>query len=263
MKIASIDIGIDTFSFCILTRKEKKGSSSPEIKIRSWNIIPLFEENEKHCCEGINSSTGKNCNKYAKNIWKGGTEEESYFCGFHLKGKNPDEIEPVNHINTKTIGYPKLFTALDEVLESIDFSKCDKIFLENQKRGSLKMQAIAHAVYFYLVKTYLNDEEAQTKVVAYAPQNKYKCYFGPPIETKIKIPNNVHPKSKKGKSYAYRIRKEKSILMAREMLIRLYGKENNKWLEFFDDPKNFKKDDLSDCFLQGMTILMGKEKNND
>lgn len=117
------------------------------------------------------------------------------------------------------------------------------VLLENQPcLKNPTMKTIQIIIYTYFVINGLHNEKSLiNKILFISAKNKLSFYNGPNIECKLK---NKYGKTKfLGKEYT-----------------KYYLNLNNdmKNLEFFNQFK--KKDDLSDCFLQGMSYFECKKK---
>ena len=238
-KILSFDIGIKNLAYCIIEYNKDNKTT----KIIKWDIINLLED-EVDClkCCGIlknNSLCNKNCKKYiidSCNIKKG-------YCGTHIK-KITDKIYTEKKINANKINIniliDKLVKNLDYIL--LDINDVDDILIENQPAlKNPKMKTIQIALYmFFLIREKTDNNNTRiSNIIHYSATNKLKVYNGPIIK----------PKAKK----KYDINKELSVIYTKYMI-----NDQLSCLDFFNNSK--KKDDLADCYLQGMYYIYKKFK---
>lgn len=110
----------------------------------------------------------------------------------------------------------------------IDSYKFDKIIIENQiGRNAIKMKSIQSMLVMYFVTKNYDDQS----IVNYNAVHKLKYFVG-----------------KKKTTYAERKKLSKKIVKE------LCNVEFSTWSNFFDKSK--KKDDLSDCLLQGLDYIV-------
>jgi len=270
MKILSFDVGIKNLSFCYLDFDVEKKTYNIEL----WDIINLLNEEHKLCNREIlnkNKNTSKICNNKATYKYL-----DNYFCKKHLgkdniarkeyiniiktgkfsqkiykelqKEFNLNKYDKQNHIiileniinninNKYAIPLNKLKSANDVNLIDIGInmkSKLDDIFLdkdidiiliENQiSTLATRMKTLQGMITQYFIdKNYINIQFISSK-------NKLKNY-------------DVKQKT-------YKERKKSSIEVTDKLLLK-----NNliTWNNMFK--KNKKKDDLADCFLQGLWYI--------
>ena len=268
MKILSFDIGIKNLSYCYLDLDVEKKT----YKIELWDIVNLLDEEHQLCNrEIINKKENKICNNKATYKYL-----DNFCCKKHLGGNvlarkeyiniiktgkfsqkiykeiqkefNLDKYSKENHniiiekaigcINNKyAIPLNKLKSANDVNLIEIGInmkSKLDNIFsnklidiilIENQiSTLATRMKTLQGMITQYFIdKNYINIQFISSK-------NKLKNY-------------DVKQKT-------YKERKKSSIEVTENIL-----SSNNltNWSNLFK--KNKKKDDLADCFLQGLWYI--------
>lgn len=138
----------------------------------------------------------------------------------------------------------ELFENIPIVLDKYSYLlDVNEIIIENQP--SLKnpiMKSIQIIIYtYFLIKGFHNNDSSINKIIFYSANNKLKIYDGPKIECKLK---NKYSQSKfLGKEYA-----------------KYFLNNNKEKLDYLLNNK--KKDDLADCFLQGLSYLKYVKKNN-
>ena len=277
-KIASFDIGIKNLSYCILSANQS------EVKVYDWDIIDLItEEDELYCTAKIKSGAkkGKVCGNKATYFKKG--DKSASCCGTHKysgelvsikmillcnetlknganKGKKCSK--KANHYlelpSGERIGYCsvhsrmhsnlkryytvdnitdielrcRLFKALDEIN---NFKSVRTILIEHQPNHAReKIKSIAYSVFDYFVLRGMVDTQTIQVIKSIDAKNKLTIYDGPPISCKLK---DQYDRNKwYGKKYCEWAIKQKPLLV-----------------DFYNKFK--KKDDLADCFLQGLWYL--------
>lgn len=247
MKIISIDIGISNFAYCIFNEGE----------IEKWDVINLLQYDLCNIC-----------NEEA--IYK---KEEQCFCKIHAKSHKDNIIPPKKMLNYNKLNKKELQEfietykipsnskikqkILDDIksfyddnnyFELIQKNKCNDTSLldigiklndELDKLGSFDV---------ILIEDQLGPNAVRMSCIQYMTSQYY-------ISKNIK---NIHIVSSKHKLeywteklISYKERKKFSIQIANDILSR--NKIFEKYTSFFSKYK--KKDDLSDCFLQGVWYL--------
>lgn len=258
MKILSIDVGIKNLAFCLMEIVNKD-----EIKIHKWDVINLcnsaplckicqkkayFYKNNIFFCK-LHSKTSDfniptsnlNINKiknlkinelyvlafslnieYTKPILKNLLVEK---INKHIKEKYLEIIveERADSKNLIELGI-NLKNSLDCVL---DLDMIDKIIIENQiSTIATRMKSLQGMIAQYFI---MRDK---TDIEFISSSNKLKSFIG-------------------NKKTTYNERKKLSI----EISNNIFNKNNiyTDWQKFMNTHK--KKDDLADCFLQGLYYL--------
>ena len=281
MKIFSIDVGIKNLSFCLFDLDTSLSSEQTKhFKIIKWDNIDLSEKTSASRCIEIDKNGL--CDKVAKF-----TKDEQCYCLKHSKKHNylqpSAELKPTflakqklqnlvdiaNKYNIKYENPPKKNNILEVLNEFINnncysaivktnatkvdlvtigrnmqhkfdeilcehLSSIDMIIIENQI-GPIanKMKTIQGMISQYFIMKNNN-----IKIEFISASNKLKDYL---------------PKNKEEKT-DYKQRKKLGIQTCLEIVktdIRI-----NEWECFFI--KHTKKDDLSDCFLQGLWFINHK-----
>ena len=128
-------------------------------------------------------------------------------------------------------------------LDEYDVLDVDVVLLENQpclKNPVMKTIQIIIYTYF-LIRGMHNEESPISKILFISARNKLSFYDGPTVECHLK---NKYSKTK---------------FLAKEYTKYYLTEQNNEEkLEYFNSHK--KKDDLSDCYLQGMSYFVCKKK---
>ena len=222
MSLLSFDVGIINLAYCIIDKDER---------IKDWGIIGLVDGNPKTKCSR-KTQQGKACTRKAFHILENGK-------GCCIKHLNKDEDE--NYSRNATVENAteyelkkKLFAALDELAPMT--TEVTRILIEKQpKHAREKIKGIAHALFDYYV---MNEptEQPYEKIDFIDAKNKLTVYDGPPI--------SCHLKTQYARNKWYGLR---------YCLYLLDDEEEENWKQFIS--KHKKKDDLADCYLQGVWYL--------
>jgi hypothetical protein len=294
MKVLSWDVGIINLAFCLIDyNKETK-----EFKILDWDIINLTDRDkmkctecnanpsyyqtfsEKYYCknhsklamitpptfetlftlcinntcsvEGKNGTCGKK-SKYSKNE----INSENYnYCNTHAKSKYTNISNGFKLVSHAKKGIDKM--SMDDFLMRLiveldkrpNLLNCEYVFIENQPTmKNPRMKTISVTLYnYYLIRGIIDKSisKSQLKEVHFmAPSNKLKlANDGDKVEL-VKVKNNEDD------SKTYKLTKSLGVKYCLEMI-----KQYPEWVTVFNSHK--KKDDLADCFLQGMYALINK-----
>lgn len=247
MKIISIDIGISNFAYCIFNKGH----------IEKWNIINLLPyETCNICNEEAIYKRDKHffCKKHAKSHINYIVPPKKMLNYNKLNKKELQEFIQTNKIPSdlkikqKMLDDIKTFYENNNYFEFIQKNKCNNtslldigIKLNNELDKLGKFDII-------LIEDQLGPNAVRMSCIQYMTSQYY-------ISKNI---NNIHIISSKHKleywtekSLSYKERKNISIQIANDILLRNKIFEN--YISFFSKYK--KKDDLSDCFLQGVWYL--------
>jgi hypothetical protein len=235
LTIASFDIGVKNLAFCVMQYDPDapSGSKFPILQWRSMDLTDKDGASERNCDRM--KPDGEQCNHQARIFLENG---EAY-CGVH----NPDrtKYKPVKQTGAKakSLSYDTIGNALMDRLDELSdvWDQVDHVILETQFSKNRRMIFLSAIIYAYFMKTgQRNDGSRITNVKFISSRNKLEVYDGPAITAK----KRKNPKDE---------RKQLAIQHC-EYMIR-EDKEHLAYLKRF--PK--KKDDLSDCFLQGAWYL--------
>ena len=219
MRILSIDVGIKNLALCIIEITENK-----EYKIIDWIVINLCGEKQK-CCQVTKNGPCKSIAKF-KNGGK-------YTCKRCLNKKNVilNNCIEIKEVNAKDLSLIDIGVAIKNKLEDY-YEKGDdillsKILIENQISPiANRMKTIQGMIaQFFIMKNYTSEH-----IEFISASNKLKLFI-------------------KSKKTSYSERKKLGISITLELL-------DSLWKTYFLGSK--KKDDLADCFLQGLWYLKNK-----
>lgn len=272
MKILSIDVGIKNLSVCLFN----VDVSSKTNIISKWNNINLGESEEMKCLE---IDKNGHCGKPAKFM-----KDNNCYCLKHSKKQK--YIMPCTELNKSNLN-KQTIASLEKIAEkygihndkvskksllnNINKFVEDNCFIPIKKNNASKVDlvTIGRNIVFKLDNLLDNDIlsidtiiiENQIGPIA----NKMKTIQGMISQYFIMRNNNIKIEfisaCNKLKDFAtetndteYKERKKMGIQICRQLL-----KDNScysGWEEFFE--KHLKKDDLSDCFLQGLWYIKHK-----
>ena len=282
MHILSWDVGIINLAFCLIDYN----SLTKKFKIIDWNVINLTERDKmkcfhcnanptyfqvkenkyscKHhsklievtpppfetlysdCTTSVCCYMGKNkCDKKSKYIQN---ESKDCFCNTHSKSsyKNIATTYKLGRYKKEAIAQHsmddfrmKLFKALEE---RPNLLKSEIVVVENQPSfKNPRMKTISGCVYdYYMIRGIFDKERTKSTITSVrfmSPSNKLKLADNGDTKELVKL--------KGDDSKTYKLTKQLGIKYCSEMI-----KEFPEWVECFNSHK--KKDDLADCFLQGM-----------
>lgn len=284
MRVLSWDVGIKNLAYCLIEN----------YKIVDWGIINLLEDNLKchgfissdnstsDCCKEVKyeynqykfcllhknqflkldsnilneesyrglvrctciKSDKKVCNKESK--FKIGS---NYYCKLHYNNfiKNNNVLRKVTKVNASKAPIDEIKMNLITELDKKTFENIDYVVIENQPSiKNPKMKSVAETLYsWFLIRGIVDKEITNLKNIHYlSPSNKLKIND---VDLNKEI-DKLHDKSKK-----YKLTKESSIIYTNKLLTN--NKENN-WIDYLQKSK--KKDDLCDCYLQGIYFINSK-----
>jgi len=289
MKVLSWDVGIINLAYCLIDyNKETK-----DYKILDWDIINLTDRDKMKCTEcNANPSYYQEVSDkyYCKNhsklamvsppdftllfnnndkencCFEGKTNvcdkkskyqlNDNCYCNTHAKSKYKslcNEYKLVNH-SKKGIDKMSMDDFLLRLVRELEkrplLLNCDYVFIENQPTmKNPRMKTISVTLYNYYIMRGIIDKEitkSPLKAVHFmAPSNKLKlANEGDKVEL-VKVKNNDDD------SKTYKLTKALGVKYCLEMI-----KQFPEWVNKFNSHK--KKDDLADCFLQGMYALINK-----
>lgn len=227
--LLSIDVGIKNLSFCIFKDKE----------IFDWGIIDLSESDVQTC------SCGNAATFFGK---------EAY-CTKH-KPKSLILTKPIEKMKLVDFKKNKLFQKCNTVEDCLDVSK--NISLLTKKNASaIDLIQISRNIQTHFDNKWNNFSfdvviiENQISPLA----SRMKSIQGMITQYFVKNVSNIQYISSSNKlkhvkvKMTYQERKKEGIRQCEEGL-------TEKWLDFFMNTN--KKDDLADCYLQGLWFIANK-----
>jgi hypothetical protein len=278
MKFVSIDVGIKNLSFCLF----EKSIDKDYFEILKWDNIDLTEETELKCCNEVKMN--EICGKPAKFI-----KNSKCYCLKHAKKLNillPVSEFKINYLNKQKL--TSLFEIADKYKIKYDkpCKKTDIIHLIQEFSNTNCFEIIHHQL----------ASKVNLVTIGKNIQHKFDIIFSVHLSTldTIIIENQIGPLANKMKTIQgmlsqYFIMKNNHIKIdfisssnklkdfIKETDHKLDYKERKKlgvqscinfiskdfkydsWFTMFK--KHTKKDDLADCFLQGMWYINHKINN--
>ncbi len=289
MKVLSWDVGIINLAYCLIDFENEN-----KWKILDWGIINLTDRDKIKCniCkknptffQKINNETKYYCKVHAKKVNQTGPNFEelfkenennsvnkkcvclvknnpcikkvkyiynnNFYCNTHAKSEYKKIVNSykLKKISKKSVGSMtidvlriKLISELEKKSNLLDV---DSVLIENQPTlRNPKMKAISSTIYdYYLIRGIFDKERTKSNItlVKYmSPSNKLKLAEEGDTQKLIKM--------KGDQAKTYKLTKSLGIKYCRKMI-----EKYDNWINYFEGVK--KKDDLADCFLQGMYYL--------
>jgi hypothetical protein len=277
MKIVSIDVGIRNLSFCLFELVTLDNTSN--IKVISWDNIDLCEKTEVKCSDL--DKKGLLCNKPAKFL-----KNDKAYCLKH--SKKHSYLQPTPELKSSYLNKQKLQSLLEiadkysikyntpikktDILSMIHKFIDDNCFLNVVKKEvKVDLVTIGHNIQIQF-DNILADHLHNINTIIIENQigpiaNKMKTVQGMISQYFIMRNNNIDIQfisaCNKLKDFASEKIKEKLSYKDRKKMGTDICNDfvNNdfrftSWSDFFK--KHKKKDDLSDCFLQGLWFINNK-----
>jgi len=270
MKILSIDVGIKNLSFCFF---DVENSNENKFKIIKWDNINLTEISEKKCIEIEKSGL---CNKPAKFM-----KDEKCYCLKHAKKQS--YLMPTSELKSSFINKQK-------IKNLIEIADKYKIKYDKQAKKTDLAQLINEFISNICLTAVETNNASKVDLVTIGRniQHKFDEIFMEPIDIII-IENQIGPIANKMKTiqgmlsqyfimknncvkieFISALNKLKDFIKNEKMdykqrkkmgiqkCIEIISNDNRfkEWETFIN--KHSKKDDLSDCFLQGMWYINNK-----
>ena len=176
------------------------------------------------------------------------SDKLTHYCKLHSNNfiKKNNIIRKIVKQNASKAPIEIIKFNLIKSLDKINFNNIDYVLIENQpSMKNPKMKSVADTLYsWFLIRGIVDKKINNLKKVLYlSPSNKLKIN-DKDLNKEI---NQINDKTKK-----YKFTKETAVIYTKKIL------KNDKWYDFLDNNK--KKDDLCDCFLQGIYFL-NNQKN--
>jgi hypothetical protein len=279
MRIISIDVGIKNLAFCLFSLNEDK-----TYEIENWGVVDLSQKteiqrkcncfNEKKPTKKIPFPPKEKCNFQAK--WK---RENTYYCVKHAK-QSPFLI-PTNEFKTSYINKQNI-SGLKKIMDKLEI-KYDNLNLKKVDMISLLLNVIREKCLDPIEE--VNASKMDLVTIGMNMKIKFNDIFSHIQIDKIIIENQISPIANRMKTIQgmisqyfimvsehdieidfinstnklklgefksntdYKERKQQSVSLVKEMI-------KNKWIDFFHT--HSKKDDLADCFLQGIWYIKNR-----
>jgi hypothetical protein len=275
MFILSIDIGIRNLSFCLFEYTNKDPNT---FRIKKWDNIDLTKDSEKTCVEidkkglcGKPAKYSKNnlcyCLKHSKKLDQYIQPNKELSSGFINKQKIQKLIEIADKYK---IVYETPIKKNNLINSILNFS--NNICLEEIKKTNAKkldLVTIGKNIQYHfdnILQDYLSNIDKIIIENQIGPlANKMKTIQGQIAQYFIMKNNNINidfiNASNKLKDFIengektdYKQRKKLSIDITNKLVIN--DSRFLNWSDMFQ--KHLKKDDLADCFLQGLWYLNHK-----
>ncbi len=225
--VISFDVGIINLAYCVISLEP----TGPVIY--DWNIINMAGGDPKLTC----SVTLKNRTERCKNKAFYGKGKEGV-CLTHSKSMDSDSL--VRNMTVANVTEAELKERLFRALDAnpIFLEPCMVLVEQQPLKGMEKIRGVGHALFDYFVLRGVLDKGKKYTVLKFIDaKNKLTIYEGPPISCPLKT------QYARNKWYSVRYC---SWAISGEGLTGTHS--------YF---QNFgqKKDDLADCFLQGLWYL--------
>lgn len=282
MKVLSWDVGIINLAYCLIDYNK----DTKEFKILDWDVINLTERDKIKCTECNATpkfyqaiSNKYYCKNHIKNLniiapnfeilfienkelnccFEGKTlcdkkskysNENNGYCNIHAKSKYKTICNMFKLTNYNKIAIDKMsmddfmYKLILELDKRPNLLECDMVFIENQPTmKNPRMKTISVSLYNYYMIRGMIDKKILKAVHFMAPCNKLKLAEDGDKKELIKIKNDD--------AKTYKLTKALGVKYCMEMI-----KDMPDWVERFNTHK--KKDDMADCFLQGMYALLNR-----
>ena len=289
MKVLSWDVGIINLAYCLIDFENEN-----IWKILDWGIINLTDREKIKCTvckknptysQTINGDIKYYCKVHAKKVNQTGPSFEelykeidekeinnnciclvkkntctkkiknkyksNFYCNTHAKSEYKKIVNSykLKKISKKSVGSMTIdvlrIRLIQELEKRNNLLDVETVLIENQPTlRNPKMKAISSTIYdYYLIRGIFDKERTKSniKLVKYmSPSNKLKLAEEGDTQKLIKL--------KGDQAKTYKLTKSLGIKYCRKMI-----EKYDNWKTYFEGIK--KKDDLADCFLQGMYYL--------
>ena len=225
-----------------------KDLNPPNFEEAFTEYIPNNSENDT-CSWQTEKSKCKSKSKFICNNINGFEYSNQVFCKTHAKSiyKRIENMYSIKNIKKKSVGVLPIEDLKLKLVKIMDkdhknFLDVDIVLIENQpSMKNPKMKAISSTIFdYFMIRGIVDKEKTKSKinkVKFMSPSNKLKLADEGDTKKLVKLKGND--------AKTYKLTKSLGIKYCSEMI-----KPYNNWVELFNSHK--KKDDLADCFLQGM-----------
>jgi hypothetical protein len=275
--LISFDIGIKNLSYCILDREK-------ETNIYDWNVLNLTNETIHYCCNckrkaclTLNNNTFY-CKAHAKTY---SVIDDSYYK--FIKYKNPSKktitnfikklnlpidinsekndvcdyikehfLISISKLSADDIDLITIGCNLSKILSlTLPLDKITQVIIENQISPiASRMKTLQGMLAQYFIDREINNIKFVSSSNKLKIFNLKKLSYTERKKASIDITNSILERKEYKYSMDNNYNNDTSI---NNYYNNILIHDNIKWLSFFNQHK--KKDDLADCFLQGIWFL--------
>jgi len=293
MRVLSWDVGIINLAYCLIDMDK----ITTNYKIIDWDVINLTDRDKMKCFQCNNNpfyyqqhSNKYYCKTHSKNLnivipdfeilFSNLVTNEKNICNYEGKNKCDKKSKYIynntTYCNThakslyksicndyKLVNYSKKnidkqsmddfrYRLIEELEKRPHLLECELVVVENQPAfKNPRMKTISGTVYdYYMIRGMFDKKITKstiTSVRLMAPSNKLKLANDGDTKALVKL--------KGDDSKTYKLTKQLGIKYCGEMI-----EQFPEWVTKFNSHK--KKDDLADCFLQGIYYLTVKNMIN-
>ena len=240
--VASFDAGIKNLAFCVM---QKDGTKYNVIEWKNIDLTTDADTTNRLCDGVIKSKKDENGNPQRCTKQSKVKSDDKYYCTIHNPDKGSEPKATTVSVNKKekagSLPLQDLCVILAKTLDCFAelWLKVDHIVIEKQYSKNRKMICLSDMLYSYFVLRHIMNPDSRVEQIKFIhAKHKLEVYTGP----------KIIPKRKGAKAQ----RKELAIEHCRKIIC-----DDETSLQFLNKfPK--KKDDLSDCFLQGAWYLSNR-----
>jgi hypothetical protein len=271
-RLISFDVGIKNLAYCIF---EYDPSNASSLKVLEWNVLNLcpsaepmvlcsemLKTNKKAC--GKKTKYHKDgryvCEKHAKQCAQNWMPSKDYTAA-HLKKQKPEQIEtliqthlPQSTATTKPTRIQELVAFYEtktwKMIPSAkrNASKTDLITIGREMYRQLRDNPLMPTLTHVIIENQISPIANRMKTVQGMLAQHFITIQIPFIDF-VSSGNKLKQFEEKSEAKtAYQKHKKDAVFYCQEYLGKM---ENPEWLSFFSHFSE-KKDDLADCFLQGV-----------
>lgn len=232
MRIISFDIGETNLAYATIDLdydSKEKFAKLNTLKLIDFQLIDLMYPNSKVCDSILKSgkNSGKKCGQRCYRL-------ESK-CRKHLGIKSVPKTRYLNKRKTCV----NIIAELDKLING--YTNIDAIVIEQQFTRNRRMIEISHYLYMYLVSKILN-----TKIkITYLTAKRRMEYFCNLFKDECGVDGIIF------KNNVKKYNRKCNAISLTKYLIKTYS--DDETIKLFDDLR--KKDDVSDCLIQGLWYI--------